>query len=174
MKKTWALSLVLVIVAIVGFACGGDAATPTTSPTATSPAPTATSPVMVEPTATSPVMVEPTATSPTMVEPTATTAAATDDHDDVALGQQLVASYGCLGCHTTDGSALVGPSWKGLYGSVRELADGSSVTADEAYIEESIGNPSAKIAQGFAPIMPPFNLSDDDLHAVVEFIKSLN
>ena len=45
MKKTWVLSLALVVTAIVGFACGGgDEATPTTQPTttpatATSPAP---------------------------------------------------------------------------------------------------------------------------------------
>lgn len=62
MKKTWVISLVLVVTAVVGFACGGDDPTPTTRPTATSPAPTATSPA-------------PTSTSPADVAPTATTAA---------------------------------------------------------------------------------------------------
>jgi len=151
-KKTWALSLVLVIVSVVGFACSGDAATPTRPPTSTSPAPTATSPVMMEATATAP---------------------ASTGEGDAALGQQLVTSRGCLGCHTTDGSALVGPSWKGLYGTTRPLADGSSVMVDAAYIKESISNPTAKIAQGFPPIMPPFTFSSDDLNAVVAFIESL-
>ena len=70
MKKTWVLSLVLVVTAVVGFACGGgDDATPTTPPTSTSPAPTATSPA---PTATSQSVPDATATSPA---PTATSPA---------------------------------------------------------------------------------------------------
>ena len=172
MKKTWALSLLLVIVAIVGFACGGDAATPTIPPTATSPAPTATSPAAVDPTATSPAVMDPTATAPAMVEPTATAPASTSG-GDAGVGQQLVASKGCLGCHSTDGSALVGPTWKGLYGSTRPLADGSSVTADEAYLEESILNPTAKVAEGFPPIMPPISVTDDELQDIIAYIKSL-
>ena len=69
MKKTWLLSLVLVATAIVGFACGGDDATPTTRPTATSPAPTATSQSAPDATATS---AAPTATTQPVVDPTAT------------------------------------------------------------------------------------------------------
>lgn len=65
MKQTWILSVVIAMTAIVGFACGGgDDATQTTPPTATSPAPTATSPAIVHPTATSPAVEDPTATSP--------------------------------------------------------------------------------------------------------------
>lgn len=165
MKKIWVLSIALMITAIIGAACSsGDAATPTRPPTATSPAATATSPAMVEATATAPAMVEPTATEPAMVD---------DDHDDVAIGQGLYASLGCVGCHSIDGSAVVGPTWKGLYGSTRPLADGTSVTADEAYIKESIANPAAKVTEGFPPIMPPYTLTDDDLHAIVEYIESL-
>ncbi|MDA0987579.1 MAG: c-type cytochrome [Chloroflexi bacterium] len=154
MKKIWVLSIALMITAIIGAACSGDAATPTRPPTATSPAPTATSPAMVEATATAPATVD-------------------DDHDDVAIGQGLYTSLGCLACHSIDGSAIVGPSWKGLYGSIRPLADGTSVTADDVYIKESITNPAAKVAEGFPPIMPPFTLTDDDLHAIVAYIESL-
>ena len=71
MKKTCFLSLVLAMTAIVGFACGGGDAAPTTRPTSTSPA-------VVDPTATSPAVVEPTATSQAVVEPTATSPAPSD------------------------------------------------------------------------------------------------
>ncbi len=51
-------------------------------------------------------------------------------------GAQLAQQYGCVACHSTDGSILVGPSWKGVFGHEVTLADGSTVTADEAYLRE--------------------------------------
>ena len=94
--------------------------------------------------------------------------------DLIEKGKQLAQANGCLGCHSTDGSKRTGPTWKGLFGSERELEDGSTVTADEAYLKESIVNPSAKIVKGFPPAMPPYSqLSDEDLQALIEYIKSL-
>jgi len=70
-KKTWFLSLVLGVTAIVGFACGGDDAVPTTLPTSTST-------TVVDPTATSLAVIDPTATSQAVVDPTATSPAPSD------------------------------------------------------------------------------------------------
>ncbi len=53
-------------------------------------------------------------------------------------GEALVSQNACTACHTIDGSAGQGPTWKGLYGSQVELADGTTVTADDAFIAESI------------------------------------
>jgi cytochrome c oxidase subunit 2 len=90
-------------------------------------------------------------------------------------GKELVAQNGCLGCHSIDGSKSVGPTWKGLYGSDRELEDGTTVKADEAYLRESIVNPNAKVVKGFPPVMPPYaQLSDEDLKALIAYIKSLS
>ncbi len=63
----------------------------------------------------------------------------------------------------------------GLYGSTVRLQDGSSVTADENYIRESILQPSAKIVAGYPPIMPIFQgqLSEEQVTDLVEYIKSL-
>jgi cytochrome c oxidase subunit 2 len=44
---------------------------------------------------------------------------------------------------------------------------------DEAYIKKSIVNPSIQIAAGFASIMPAYNLSEDELNAIVEYMKNL-
>ena len=67
---------------------------------------------------------------------------------DAAAGQALYSSQGCQGCHSVDGSKVVGPSWKGIYGHQVDLFIGTTVTADDAYIHESIVQPQAKIVTG--------------------------
>jgi mono/diheme cytochrome c family protein len=93
------------------------------------------------------------------------------------LGAQIAREMGCSACHSIDGNPSVGPTWQGLFGRQRPLADGSTVTADEAYIRESILSPNAKIAQGFNPgiMTQDFSdkLSDADIQAIIEYIKSL-
>jgi cytochrome c oxidase subunit 2 len=55
------------------------------------------------------------------------------------------------------------------------LVDGSTETADEAYIHESIVNPGAKVVEGFSPAMPSFEgrLSDDQINQIIAYIKTL-
>lgn len=89
-----------------------------------------------------------------------------------AQGQGLAQSLGCLACHSVDGSKGVGPSWQGLYDETVTLADGSTIKADEAYIKDSILNPGAKIVKGYAAVMPAFTPSDQELNALIAFIKS--
>ncbi len=62
--------------------------------------------------------------------------------------------FGCLGCHSVDGTPNVGPTWLGLYGREETLTDGSTVTVDEAYLRESILDPNSAIVAGFNPVMP--------------------
>lgn len=90
-------------------------------------------------------------------------------------GQREYTRRGCAGCHSVDGSRLVGPSWKGLYENNREFADGSSVVGDDNYIRESIVNPKAKIVAGYADQMPTYagQLSDEQINALIEYIKTL-
>jgi cytochrome c oxidase subunit 2 len=90
-------------------------------------------------------------------------------------GKALFESKGCLACHSPDGSPKVGPTLKGVFGSKVELADGSTVTADENFIRESIEKPQAKVVKGFQPVMPTFQglLSETELNALIAYIKSL-
>ncbi len=89
------------------------------------------------------------------------------------LGEQLFAQ--CAACHAIDGSVKIGPPLNGLYGTQRALADGSTVTADEDYLKESILNPAAKIAAGYQPIMPAgySGMSAKQIDGLVAYIKSL-
>ncbi|EJO69485.1 cytochrome c oxidase subunit II [Leptospira kirschneri serovar Pomona] len=91
------------------------------------------------------------------------------------LGKKLYAEKACAGCHSTDGSRLVGPSYKGLFGSTREFESGPGVTADENYIRKSILQPTAQVVKGYPPAMPSYQgqLSDDEINALIEYIKTL-
>ncbi|MFI5444497.1 c-type cytochrome [Polaromonas sp. UC242_47] len=91
----------------------------------------------------------------------------------VAQGEALAQSKGCVACHTVDGSPRVGPTWKGLYGKTETMADGSSALVDEAYLQNFIRNPQTRSVKGFPPIMPKIELSDEELAALVTYIGSL-
>jgi cytochrome c oxidase subunit 2 len=113
------------------------------------------------------------------VAPTTTTTAppvtTTTSIDYVAWGAELAGDLGCQNCHSTNGSAALGPTWAGLAGSTVPLADGSSVTATAGYIEESIRFPDAKIVEGFSPglMQSGYNsLSDGEIAALVAFVSS--
>ena len=82
---------------------------------------------------------------------------------------------GCTTCHSLDGSPKVGPTWKGLFGSTRTFSDGTSATADENYLRQSILEPNAKVVTGFAPAMPTFqgSLKDQQLSDLIAYIKSV-
>ncbi|MCB1041996.1 MAG: cytochrome c oxidase subunit II [Acidobacteria bacterium] len=92
-------------------------------------------------------------------------------------GAKLYSKWGCLGCHSTDGSPNIGPTFKNLMGRSESFADGSTVVVDENYIMESIKQPNAKIVAGFKPDqMPAFEgqLSQQDITDLIDYIKTLN
>jgi caa(3)-type oxidase subunit IV len=98
-----------------------------------------------------------------------------EEKNPIERGMELAAANGCLGCHSTTGAKSVGPTWKGLFGTQRELEGGTTATADESYLEESIVNPGAQIAKGYSPIMPPYkSLTEEQLQAIIAYIKSLS
>lgn len=102
--------------------------------------------------------------------------AAVDDDGDISVerGEQLFTRQGCQACHSVDGTDGVGPSLLGLYGSEREIDDGTTATADEDYLYESLVEPGERVTAGYANVMPAFgHLSDDEIYSLIEYIKSL-
>ncbi len=91
------------------------------------------------------------------------------------MGALLYQTKGCATCHSIDGTRGTGPSWKGVYGSMQPLSDGTSVLADENYIHESILVPGAKIVKGYDNVMPVFQglLRDREVNALIAYIKTL-
>jgi cytochrome c oxidase subunit II len=91
-------------------------------------------------------------------------------------GQQLATDFGCVNCHSADGSPKTGPTWLHLYESTVKLTDGSSVTADDNYLKTSIIQPNAQVTLGFpANVMPDFStvLDQTMVEALVAYIKTL-
>jgi glucose/arabinose dehydrogenase/cytochrome c2 len=98
----------------------------------------------------------------------------------VEEGRRVYERYGCVACHATDAtSSKLGPTFKGLYGADRLFSSGIvRVTADEAYLRESIVEPTAKVVDGFGRTgmgMPSYAgvLTDAQIESVILFIKSL-
>lgn len=99
---------------------------------------------------------------------------------DANEGQRVAEMMGCVACHSTDGSTLgkVGPTWKGLWGSLRSLADGSSVDADSAYLRESIREPAARVVSGYQATdtgMPSYEgvLTEAQIEALIRYLETL-
>lgn len=90
-------------------------------------------------------------------------------------GKELATAQGCVACHSVDGTPMVGPSWKGKFGSIEKLSDGTEITVEENYIRESIMEPNAKLVQGFAPVMMTYKgrMSEEEVNAVIAYIRSL-
>jgi len=89
-------------------------------------------------------------------------------------GEEVMKKHGCFDCHTTDGTELVGPSFKDIYGRdtvVIENGKEKTVKADDAYIEKSILEPGADIVKGYEDMMPPTEVSKEELAKMLEYFK---
>ena len=89
-------------------------------------------------------------------------------------GEHLFTQLSCSTCHASDGGGR-GPSLVGVYGSKVALADGTTVTADEDYLRESILNSQRRIAAGYQQVMPTFQgiVTEEDVASLIEYIKSM-
>ena len=89
-------------------------------------------------------------------------------------GQALFRRYGCSGCHEPGGTVRA-PQLEGVFGSPVPLSDGSVVIANDRYVRDSILNPKAQVAAGYAPVMPTFagQIGEDDLAKLVAYIESI-
>ena len=95
-------------------------------------------------------------------EPPAEGAAATASADGAALFE----SQGCAGCHTLEAAGATGTTGPDL--------DEALAGTDVAYIEESIVDPDADVAEGFPEGVMPANFGDlltpEELEALVLYI----
>jgi cytochrome c oxidase subunit II len=95
-------------------------------------------------------------------------------------GYLLLRNTGCIACHSLDGSKLVGPSFKGLYGNERSVISGNkqiSVKADEKYILNSIYDPDSQVVSGFNKgLMKSYKeiLKESDIRTITDYFKTLN
>lgn len=99
--------------------------------------------------------------------------------EDNNLGLKVIDKNGCTACHSLDGKSSVGPSFKGLYGSQREVSEGGKtkmITADSEYITNSIYDPNKDIVSGFPQgVMKSYKgiIKEEDIKLIEEYLKSL-
>lgn len=88
-------------------------------------------------------------------------------------GEVLFHELSCTNCHENDALA---PPLGDLLGQRRELDNGLLVTADEAYIRESIVTPAAKRVKGYPLLMPTYadQLSRKEIDELVRFVLTLH
>lgn len=97
----------------------------------------------------------------------------------VEAGLQILTANGCVACHSLDGTRLVGPSFKGLYGAERTviLPDGSKTTvvADEEYIKRSIYDPNDELVDTYPKVMISYKntINEDQLKQVNAYLESI-
>ncbi|MFZ5439919.1 MAG: SCO family protein [Myxococcota bacterium] len=91
---------------------------------------------------------------------------------EVRSGEVLFHELSCSNCHEHPELA---PALGGLLGQRRELESRLLVTADEAYVRESIVAPDAKRVNGYPLKMPSYagHLTDAELKNLVAYVTSL-
>ena len=89
-------------------------------------------------------------------------------------GQQVSTDYGCIACHTVDGSPGVGPTWLGMWGRAQTLSDGRQVVVDEAYFVQSIVNPGRELVAGYPNVMLRAFVTDEEILDLMAFARSLS
>ncbi len=90
----------------------------------------------------------------------------------IVNGERLWLQNGCNACHSADGSQGMGPTFRNIWGRQQNTNTGP-VTVDADYIRESTRQPGRQIVEGYANVMPAFNLSDRDLDSIMAWMKSI-
>lgn len=104
-------------------------------------------------------------------------AAPADSAEAIPAGVSILDAYGCLDCHSLDGSEDIGPTFRGLYGRTRIVLRGDTraeVLADDAYLRRAILEPDAEYVEGFEINMPPGDdMSEEEIAAILAYLKTL-
>lgn len=111
---------------------------------------------------------------------TTTLAVATTGTTPGEEGLSIMRIQGCLACHSSDGTKIVGPTYLNLFGKqevVTRNGTDVTITVDSAYIKRSIFEPNADIVKGYPKgLMQSYKgkISDADITKIIEYLKSLN
>lgn len=88
----------------------------------------------------------------------------------------VLSAKDCLACHSVDGSPMVGPTLKGLFGKEQVVRSGGvekKIVVDTAYLIRSLENPRADVPKGYPPAMPRSRLTPAERDEIVAYIQGL-
>lgn len=101
---------------------------------------------------------------------------ATEGNTPADLGPKIMQAKGCLGCHSLDGTAKVGPTFKNLMGRKETVIEGSAEKTkivDEAFVRSHIFDPRSTAVKGYPQIMPQIPLTDEELKTVIAYLETI-
>jgi cytochrome c oxidase subunit 2 len=104
-----------------------------------------------------------------------------DSQDAVSptfAGKRLLRTKGCIACHSSDGSEMIGPTFQGIFGKNQiVLVDGDEqqVVVDEEYLRRSILKPNQEVVKGYNALMPSQEgqITEEELVAIIQHLKEL-
>ncbi len=114
-----------------------------------------------------------------LADTTSVSASVAEVESPAATGKRIMQNIGCFACHTVDGTKLVGPTFKGIWGETQTVTTGREerqLTVDEEYIKRSIFDPNADIVDGFQKgLMVTYEgqLSEEDVDNIIEYLKTV-
>lgn len=94
-------------------------------------------------------------------------------------GLTVLKANACLGCHSLDGSKLVGPSFKGVYGTKKTVVvDGveKEIIVDEEYILRAIYQPNDEVVKGYNKgLMQSYQkmITEEQVTQITEYLKTV-
>lgn len=96
---------------------------------------------------------------------------------DIPIGRKILEDKGCLGCHSTDGSTLVGPTFRNLPGRKEKVfirGNLREIVVDSEYIKRSIKDPGKEVVEGYQNLMPPYpDINDKEIEEIIEYLETL-
>jgi cytochrome c oxidase subunit II len=93
-------------------------------------------------------------------------------------GLEIIKANACITCHSLDGSKVIGPSFKDLYGrrtAVVTDAGEKEIEATDEYIKRSILDPNAEVVKGFNKgLMQSYKdkITAEDLNKIIDYFKT--
>jgi len=93
-------------------------------------------------------------------------------------GLAIIKANACITCHSLDGSKVIGPSFKGLYGRKSVVITNSGekeIIADDEYIKRSILDPNVEVVKGYNKgLMQSYTgkINDEELNKIVDYFKT--
>ena len=94
-------------------------------------------------------------------------------------GLQVLKKNACITCHSLNGTKIIGPSFKGIWGLTETVVtDGQEreITVDEDYFRKSVYEPNADITKGYNQglmISYKETVSEEDMEQIIEYLKTL-
>jgi cytochrome c oxidase subunit II len=92
------------------------------------------------------------------------------------LGPKILRAKGCLGCHSLDGTAKIGPTFKGLLSrkeTVVAAGREETVVVDAAFIRGHILDPRSSTVKGYPAVMPKIPMTEPELQTLVGYLETV-